>query len=305
MNYNRREFIRHSALLSAGFSLPWGQWLQAKGLAVACQQYTWTTFFRREGKEWETDLDDSFKAFKDSGLTGIEYFLPNIAKDKSYFQQYGLWQKSAYVNAWLHEADKVEETVSQILQDAKAALKLGVEIIVVNPTPIDWNKPIDKSDQQLGIQREGLTELARQLKAQGQVLAYHNHDAELRAGGREFHHMLHATDPQLVKLCLDPHWIYRGAGNSQVALWDAVDMYGDRIVELHLRQSQNGIWTETFGEGDIPYQQLIDYLVEHNQKPHIVLEQAIEAGSPQQHGSIAAHQISLANVQTQFAVLKQ
>ena len=83
------------------------------------------------------------------------------------------------------------------------------------------------------------------------VLAYHNHDAEMREGAREFHHMLTGTDPANVKLCLDAHWIYRGSGNSQVALFDIVEIYVDRIVELHLRQSHDGIWSEVFGEGDI------------------------------------------------------
>jgi len=48
-----------------------------------------------------------------------------------------------------------------------------------------------------------------------------NRDAELRQGGREFHHMLTATNPDDVKLCLDAHWIYRGCGDSQVAVFDA------------------------------------------------------------------------------------
>jgi len=286
-------------------SLPWQAWgLNENDLSVACQQYTWTTFFQRAGSSWEADYDAAFQIFKASGLSGIEFFLPEIAKVKSLFAKYQLWQRSTYVNAWLHEADKVGETVNSIVQDAKAAKDLGVEIVVVNPTPIDWNKPLDKSDYQLGVQREGLTELARQLKAQGQTLAYHNHDAEMRAGAREFHHMLHATDSSLVKLCLDPHWIYRGAGNSQLALWDAVDMYGDRIVELHLRQSVDGIWTETFGEGDIEYDKLISYLIKHGLKPHIVLEQAIEAKTPKKHDAIEAHRMSLDFVSSQFKALK-
>jgi len=33
--------------------------------------------------------------------------------------------------------------------------------------------------------------------------------------------MLTATNPDDVKLCLDAHWIYRGCGDSQVAVFDA------------------------------------------------------------------------------------
>jgi len=80
----------------------------------------------------------------------------------------------------------------------------------------------------------------------GLTLSYHNHDIELRNAAREFHHMMVGTDPAYVTLCLDAHWIYRGAGNSAVALFDVLKLYGPRITELHLRQSKDNIWTETF-----------------------------------------------------------
>ena len=60
------------------------------------------------------------------------------------------------------------------------------------------------------------------------------------------------TDPEHVTLCLDAHWICRGAGNSAVALFDVVKLYGPRVTELHLRQSVDNVWTEALSEGDIP-----------------------------------------------------
>ncbi|MCK5701309.1 MAG: sugar phosphate isomerase/epimerase, partial [Cyclobacteriaceae bacterium] len=133
-------------------------------------------------------------------------------------------------------------------------------------------------------------------------LAYHNHDIEMRESAREFHHMLTGTDPDYVHLCLDAHWIYRGSGNSQVALFDIVEMYADRIVELHLRQSQDGIWSEVFGEGDIDYARLIKILKNKKLKPHIVLEQAIEEGTPNTMSSVEAIGKSLSNVKEMFSL---
>src|SRR5262249_19623071 len=86
--------------------------------------------------------------------------------------------------------------------------------------------------------------------------------------------------PDNVKLCLDAHWVYRGAGDSQVALFDVVKLYISRIVELHLRQSKNGVWTEAFGDGDIDYARLVKALVAKKLRPLCVLEQAVEAKSP-------------------------
>jgi inosose dehydratase len=89
------------------------------------------------------------------------------------------------------------------------------------------------------------------------------------------------TNPAYVTLCLDAHWVYRGSGNSSVALFDVLKLYGSRITELHLRQSKDNIWTETFSEGDIDYPRLVKYLLEIDIHPHVVLEQAAEKGTPQ------------------------
>jgi inosose dehydratase len=135
----------------------------------------------------------------------------------------------------------------------------------------------------------------------GLVLAYHNHDAELRAGGREFHHMLTATKAEHVKFCLDAHWVYRGCQDSSVALFDVVEHYGDRIVELHLRQSTGGVWDETFGKGDIDYARLATWLKARKLKPLLCLEQAVEAKSTNKLDAIKAHQQSLAATKEIFA----
>jgi inosose dehydratase len=100
--------------------------------------------------------------------------------------------------------------------------------------------------------------------------------------------MMVGTDPACVTLCLDAHWIYRGSGNSQVALFDVLKLYGSRVTELHLRQSKDNIWTEMFGDGDIDYKRVAKYLLDIGVKPHIVLEQAVEAGSPKTTGSVEA-----------------
>jgi inosose dehydratase len=164
---------------------------------------------------------------------------------------------------------------------------------VTNPSPLRWGGPENKTDEQLKVQAAALDRLGARLQQMGMVLAYHNHDMELRLAAREFHHMMVGTDPAHVTLCLDAHWIYRGAGNSQVALFDVLKLYGPRITELHLRQSQNHIWTESFGPGDIDYPRLAAYLLAIGIKPLLVLEQAVEAGSPNTMNAVEAFQKSV------------
>ncbi|MBN2451692.1 MAG: sugar phosphate isomerase/epimerase, partial [Lentisphaeria bacterium] len=116
-----------------------------------------------------------------------------------------------------------------------------------------------------------------------------------------FHHMMVGTCPRHVALCLDAHWIFRGAGNSMVAVRDVVRLYGQRVVELHLRQSVGGVWQEVFGPGDIDYAWIRRHLQDLGVQPHLVLEQAVERASPQTRNAAAAHRESCAFARELFA----
>jgi inosose dehydratase len=115
--------------------------------------------------------------------------------------------------------------------------------------------------------------------------------------------MLTATDPAHVKFCLDVHWVFRGCGDSQVAIFDVLEHYGERIVELHLRQSKDGVWTETFGAGgDIDYPRLAVWLRRHRIRPLLTLEQAVEAKSPRTTDAITAHRAGVRDVRALFTL---
>ena len=270
---------------------------------IACQHYTWFSFLRREGVSWEEDLDKSFELFLKSGLAVYEPSFKEAGQvpplQKAVIKK-GIGVKSMYVNSTLHEEKEVEKSISHILSIAREVKALGVEIAVTNPSPIQWGNPVDKDDRQLAIQARALDTLGAALKKLGMKLAYHNHDMEMRQSAREFHHMMLNTDPENVHLCLDAHWIYRGAGNSQAALFDIVKLYANRIVEVHIRQSNNGIWSEVFGSGDVDYSRLARELLNHNLKPHLVLEQGAEKGTPETMGAVEAIRKSLQNATDVF-----
>ena len=56
----------------------------------------------------------------------------------------------------------------------------------------------------------------------------------------------------------------------------SLKLYGQRVTELHLRQSKNNVWSETFGDGDIDYRALWKTLREKGVNPLLVLEQGPE-----------------------------
>jgi inosose dehydratase len=272
-----------SAVLASGGAAGYAAGRNRGKLHVACNSYSWLVFFGREDRNFNTELDAGLGELAESGLDGYEPGANNpkeLDRLGPLLKKHGLEMRSLYVNSVLHEPEKAEKSIESVLAIATKAKTLGTKIIVTNPSPIAWGGAQNKDDAQLKTQAAAMDKLGRQLKAMGLTLAYHNHDIELRNAAREFHHMMVGTDPAYVTLCLDAHWVYRGAGNSQVALFDVVELYGSRITELHLRQSNDGIWAETMCDGDIDYRALAKRLLKIGIRPHIVLEQAVEKGTP-------------------------
>lgn len=273
-------------------------------IPVSCNEYPWSTFLSREQRDPARELETILSSLAAIGFSGFEPALRDVdhaalVVDRA--AHHGIGLPSVYVNSALHEPGLVEHSIAQVTAIAQALAPSGTRILVTNPSPIAWGAPQDKDDAQLATQAAALNRLGVELRGLGMTLAYHNHDMELRQAAREFHHMLCATDPANVGLCLDAHWIYRGAGNSQVALFDIVQLYGPRIVELHLRQSQAGVWCEAFGPGDIDYTRLAGVLYGQGIHPHLVVEQAIEPVSPHTLDAVAAHTQGLAYTRDLFA----
>jgi inosose dehydratase len=306
---SRRRFVKDLALaggaiaMSANSARSFGQNRSGK-LHLACNQYPWIVFYARDNRDFNQELDKGLSEVAASHFDGYEPLANNpqeLDRLGPLLKKHGLEIRSLYVNSELHERDKAQDSIEAVLAIAEKAKELGTKIIVTNPSPIRWGGSENKNDAQLKVQAAAIEKLGRQLKAMGLTLAYHNHDIELRNAAREFHHMMAGTNPEYVTLCLDAHWIYRGAGNSAVALFDVLKLYGPRITELHLRQSKNNIWTETFGDGDIDYPALAKHLLDIGIRPHIVMEQAVETGTPKTMSTVEAFQKSSQYARQVFA----
>ena len=301
---NRRHFITSTvATLSAGALKA----LPETPMHIATNTYPWGTFAKREGKTFALHTDEALASIASSGIQGYEPAITNIAEFEGLggrLHAHGMEMRSLYVNSSLHDEALASQSIESVLNLARKAAEIGTRIIVTNPSPIKWGGPDNKTDAQLLTQAASLDRLGAELRKLGITLAYHNHDIELRNGAREFHHMMTGTNPEHVKFCLDVHCVYRGCGNSQVALFDVLEHYGSRVVELHLRQSKDGVWTEVFTEaGDIDYARVASWLQQHKIKPLLTLEQAVEGGTPNTLTGVEAHKLSVENVRKVFAAL--
>ena len=305
METNRRAFLGGIASASIGTFLlsSFVEKMALNRYPISCNTYNWTTFYRRQGKNWGEDWEACIADFALTGIPAIETSFNNpneVAKFATILKKYNIQMPSIYVNSVLHKAEDGEKSIDTILAIAEEVKKVGTKIIVTNPSPIAWGGKEVKTDEQLLEQSKNMEKLGKALRNKGLILAYHTHDTELLAGAREFHHVLLNTTPKNVSFCFDVHWVYRGSQNSQVAVFDILKLYGNRIVELHIRQSVQGVWSETFGEGDIDYRRFAQELKKMKISPLLVIEQCIEDKSPATTDVVTAHKKDLAMVKEIF-----
>lgn len=302
---NRRNFL---SILPAISFTSLAKTSAAAAFPIACNDYNWITFYKRENKVWGGEALEQNIA--EVARTGIKAFEPNIS-DKAMalnyiaaLKKHVIAMPSIYVGSILHDTEEIEKSIAKILEIADTVKTYGTKIIVTNPNPIKWGSNQLKSDAQLEMQTAAMERLGSELRKKGLTLAYHTHDVELKAGAREFHHILLNTTPENVSFCFDVHWVYRGTENSQAAVFDVLKLYGKRVVELHIRQSVNGVWAETFtAEGDIDYRRLVRELSALKIRPHVVIEQCLEAKSPNTLNAVEAHTKDLEVVNETFKAL--
>lgn len=272
-----------------------------RSLHIACNQFCWINMYRRDGKDFNANLDAGLAQVKRSGMDGLEAMLSDVATAERMvplLKKHGLAMRSFYSGATLHDAETREAQIERVVATARRSKEfVDVRITVVNPTPLSGQS---KSDRQLATQARGMTELGRRLNELGVTLAYHFHAPAWQDNGREFHHVMNETDPKFVKLCLDTHWVYRGTGDNVEPVYEVTERYGSRVAELHLRQSRDGVWTETLCAGDIDYRRVAASLVSRDIRPLLVVEQAVEAGTPDTMDAVESHRRSRAYAEEVF-----
>ncbi len=269
---------------------------------IATNVYGWTQLARAAGQEF--DRAAAMAQARAAGLTGWEDAFRSAAEVAAVAadaEAAGLSMRSAYVFGAFHEEALAAQSSDAALAICDAALPHGVTRFISNPDPLPGGTP--KTDAQLRIQSRALEALGQAIRARGGALLYHTHAPEMQMAAREFHHMMAATDPAALSLCLDIHWVYRGAGDSMVALEDIIRLYAPRIGELHLRQSKGGIWDETLGEGDIGLATVATMLADRGVRPLLTLEHAYEEGTPSTMDPVSAHAASVATTTRLFGAI--
>jgi inosose dehydratase len=245
---------------------------------LSVEVYIWIQHLESEKKTLAEGVEEVLASFHGAGYRRVElnqdFFQPALReKTLALLAKYKLAPETIYAGTTLHEARAAEKSVKEVMELARLLKAPGTRVIVTNPSPKPGQAP--KTEEELDTQAKYVDQLGAELHQQGMKLALHHHTPELVEHAREWRHLLEHTNPHRVYCCVDVHWAYRGGQEVMSFIRET----GDRLVELHLRNSKQGVWTEDFGSGDIDYQGVADYLRGISFNGYLVVELAYEKGT--------------------------
>ena len=226
---------------------------------LSAQFYVWTQHFQAQKKALVEGIEEALAATRRAGFRRIELmaacFRPAVReRTLAAMKQSGLEVPIVYNGGPMHEEQAAEKTVAETLELADVVKAAGARCISFNPNPKPQRER--KSDEELNRQARQVNRLGAELEKRGVGLLLHHHDPEMAEQAREWRHLLNNTDAGRVSLCVDLHWIYRGGQDPMALLRES----GRRLGSLHLRNSQQNVWTEALSEGDIDYAKVAAYL---------------------------------------------
>jgi inosose dehydratase len=249
---------------------------------MSVEGYIFQQYATRQKKPLSDIVEEAFSMARQAGFHNIEintaFFEESMrARTLSSLHSNGLRMPSVYVGGAMHEERLAEQTLARALEIAALCRPFGCSAVVTNPDP----KPggARKSDDELAVESRSLNRVGQALKSKGYELRVHHHTPQLVENAREWRHILHHTDPRNVALCLDLDWVHQAGLEPLVLLREA----GPRAHEIHVRNSKNKLWLESFEDGDIDYRPIAAYLKQQNLQPLVVVELAYRENTPVTH----------------------
>lgn len=273
MPATRRDFIKQSSLLAAGFFLD-KEDLFKKNKPVGVQLYT----LRNEiGKDPRGTLARvaqlGYKQVETFGYGNGKWFGLTVAELSAVLKDNGLGSPSGHIfPGSIFLKDGWEEQWKPAVADAKV---LGQQYIT-----IPWLEEAyrNSADNYKKI-AEGLNKAGEMARSGGLKLAYHNHDFEFAAvdGTTGFDILTRNTDAKLVQFELDLYWAVK-AGHDPVSLFK---QHPGRFPMWHVKDMDNTpkqFFTEV-GNGVIDFKAIFNNAKESGMQYYFV-EQDECPGSP-------------------------
>ena len=216
---------------------------------IGAQTYVWRLVYRQQGEVMEDHLEEVIADIAYAGCDGVVGRLAWMATDAEAEQvadlldRYQLAMPALHHGDVLHRGEEAEEAIARITDWARRGQRfVGCSSVTLDARQEPGRR---KTEDELDTQAQSLDRLGAELSKLDGRLLIHNHTPEIEDNARELRATCERTDPQLVNLCFDVCWAYRG-GVDPLAL---IREYPARIRSLHLRNSVDGVLSEVLGEG--------------------------------------------------------
>ncbi len=249
---------------------------------MAVEGYIFQQYASRQKKNLSEIVEEAFAMARQAGFQNIEintaFFEASIrSRTLAALRANGLRMPSVYCGGAVHEASLAEQTLARALEVATLCRPFGCTAVVTNPDPKRGHAR--KTDDELAVEARSLNRIGQALRREGYELRVHHHTPQLVENAREWRYILANTDPLNVALCVDLDWVHQ----SGLVPLDILREGGARVREIHVRNSKNKLWLESFEDGDVDYRAIAAYLAKQKLEPLVVVELAYRENTPVTH----------------------
>ena len=209
---------------------------------TAANQWAWVSETGRP--EAEKTVGTFLREAAEAGYDAVEFFDQEHA---ALVGEYGLSVCGAYSSGAFHRPWEELDAEARFMPIARQVAEQGGGYLAVNCDPKGaWADRERKNEDDLRLQGENLSRLARKLAPLGLRLVMHNHANRPDLHLDDLRSVTEFSDP-IVGVCLDTGWSLTSE-DEPVARARAL---GPRLGGLHLRNQRGDVPTEWLGEGDM------------------------------------------------------
>jgi sugar phosphate isomerase/epimerase len=270
----RRDFIKQSSLLAAGFFVNKADVFK-KAAPIGLQLYTVRDAIGKDPKSTLAKVAQmGYKQVETFGYGNRKWFGLSPAELASVLKDNGLTSPSGHTfpGSFFLKGDNWEDQWKVAVEDSKA---IGQEYITIPWLEESYR---NKADNYKKI-AEGLNKAGEIAKKGGSKLAYHNHDFEFATvdGQKGIDILMNGTDKRLVQFELDLYWAVK-SGNDPLELFK---QHPGRFCMWHIKDMDNTpkkAFTEV-GNGVIDFAAIFKKAKQSGMK-YFFVEQDICPGSP-------------------------
>ena len=248
---NRRDFLTHGTLLTAGAALA-PRVLQAacSGLPSGVQLFTVRDLLQKDPR-------GTLAKLRDIGVVEGELYGLNGPENASLFGLTAKELKQAFdANGIKVPSSHIGGALTNTAEIAEIAHSLGASTVIV-ALPNEFTEQRDgrfamvpaKSRAQLDELATRLNRAGREYKSQGLAFGYHNHWVEFVEveGVLPYDYLMSHTDPDLMKIELDLGWV----AYAKMDPVQYIKKYSGRVIACHLKDFDAKI------ASDVPQRKLV------------------------------------------------